>query len=576
MSGNEAIARGAWEAGVRVAASYPGTPSTEILEHLATYPEVHAQWSPNEKVAVEFAFGASLGGARTMVTMKHVGLNVAADPLFTMAYAGVSGGLVLVSADDPGMHSSQNEQDNRNLGRAAKIPVLEPTDSQTALVLAREAFALSERFDIPVLLRTTTRVCHATTVVQSGEREEVELRPYRKQMDKYLMLPSVARARRVALEERLRALEEWANDTPLNRVSMRDRSIGVLSAGVAAQYAAEVLPHASTLDLAVTFPFPRALVRRFAEQVDRLVVVEELDPVLETEVRAMGLECVGKEAVPSIGELSPGVVARALGVARPPEREPVALPPRPPVLCAGCGHRPVFYVLHELGCTVLGDIGCYTLGAYEPLDAMDTNLCMGAAIGMAHGMEKALELGSGRQRRLVAVIGDSTFVHSGITGLIDLVYNRGATTVVILDNSTTAMTGHQDHPGSGRTLAGDEAPRIDFEALARALGIERVTAVNPYQVEEVRNVLLRELAADEPSVVIARAGCALVALRQPVHQARIDAGDCTLCGACLGLGCPAIIDAGDNRVPKIDPVACVGCGACSETCEADAIQQVPR
>jgi indolepyruvate ferredoxin oxidoreductase alpha subunit len=472
LSGNEAIARAAYECGVKVAAAYPGTPSTEILEQFSRYPGVYAEWAPNEKVALEVGIGASLAGVRTLVAMKHVGVNVAADPLLTFAYTGVNGGFVLVSADDPGSHSSQNEQDNRQYARFAKIPLLEPSDSREAGDMVGLALLLSEQYDTPVMLRITTRVAHSQSFVEKREPQPQELRPYCRNPKKYLMLPAFARERRAFIEERLAGLKEYSETTPVNRIEWRDRSAGIITSGISYQYVREALPDVSVLKLGLTWPLPEKLIRSFAEGVKRLLVVEELEPFLEEQVKAMGLAVSGKEYIPSTGELSPGIVAGKMieaglleqqggpAAGTVPEDAP-AVPGRPPVMCPGCPHRGVFYTLRRLKLNVTGDIGCYTLGGLPPLEAMDCCICMGASIGTAHGAEKADPAWAGHA---VAVIGDSTFLHSGLTGLLNVVYNRGSSTVLILDNSTTAMTGHQQHPGTGYTLMGKSAPAVDLEA----------------------------------------------------------------------------------------------------------------
>ncbi|RPI01106.1 MAG: indolepyruvate ferredoxin oxidoreductase subunit alpha, partial [Zetaproteobacteria bacterium] len=469
LSGNEAIARGAYEAGVKVAAAYPGTPSTEILEYLAEYEGVHAEWAPNEKVAVEVALGAAMAGARALAAMKHVGVNVAADPIFTASYTGVRGGLVIVTADDPEMHSSQNEQDNRHYAMAAKIPMLEPADSAETKAYTKLAFALSERFDTPVFLRTTTRISHATGAVPLGEVEPSGIPlAFVEDPAKWVMLPVNARKRHVVVEERVRALRDFAETFDGNRIEWGDRSLGIVTAGVAYQYVREAFPEASVLKLGMAYPLPERLLREFAAGVGRLVVVEELDPIVETHVRALGIRVEGKDRVPILGELNTRIVRQAVSGEAAPLREPASVPNRPPNLCAGCPHRSLFFALNKCKVTVTGDIGCYTLAALPPLKSMDTCVCMGASIGNALGIEKAL--GPAARGKVVAVIGDSTFVHSGITGLVNVVYNRGFSTVIVLDNGTTAMTGAQDHPGTGKTLQGETAPRLDLVALCRAVG----------------------------------------------------------------------------------------------------------
>ena len=576
LSGNEAIAEGALEAGAHFACAYPGTPSTEILETLSRRGGIRSEWAPNEKVAYEAAYGASLGGARALVSMKHVGVNVAADPLFSSSYAGVNGGLVLVSADDPAMHSSQNEQDNRQLARAAKIPVLEPSDSQEAKDFTLRAFEISERFDTPVMLRVTTRICHSMSPVET-ERDrswpKAPLRDYERNFHKHVLLPANARPRHAFVERRMEELEEFATgERDLNRIEWGDRTVGVITGGVAYQYVREAMPDASILKLGMPHPLPRDLVREFADGVDEIYVVEELDPFIEMQVRALGIPAIGKELFPLTGELNPDLVElgfRLSGNGLPSRDNQLdiggtapSLPMRPPVLCAGCGHRGVFYTLSKLGLIVTGDIGCYTLGALRPLESMDACLCMGASIGMAHGMEVALRAG-GDGRRVVGVIGDSTFMHSGITGLINTVYNGGSSTVLVLDNGTTAMTGHQDHPGTGVTASGAPGGRVDITALCRAIGIRRVRDVDPYDLEALESALAEELSADEPSVIICRAACRLVD-RTPIAPSVHLEIECPGCGTCFELGCPAIDERDGMAV--IDPDVCCGCGLCVQVC----------
>ncbi len=582
LSGNEAIAEGALEAGAHFASAYPGTPSTEILETLSRRGGIRSEWAPNEKVAYEAAYGASLGGLRALVSMKHVGVNVAADPLFSSSYSGVNGGLVLVSADDPAMHSSQNEQDNRQLARAAKIPVLEPADSQEAKDFTVRAFEISERFDTPVMLRVTTRICHSMSPVET-ERDrswpKAPIRDYDRNFSKYVLLPANARPRHTFVERRMEELEEYAaSERDLNRIEWGDRTVGVITGGVAYQYVREAMPDASILKLGMPHPLPRELVREFAEGVDEIYVVEELDPFIELQVRALGIPAIGKEIFPLTGELNPDLVARGFqlsgngvssgsdgssGHARAAEGPASpTLSVRPPVLCAGCGHRGVFYTLSKLGLIVTGDIGCYTLGALRPLESMDTCLCMGASIGMAHGMEAALRA-AGDERRVVGVIGDSTFMHSGITGLINTVYNGGSSTVLVLDNGTTAMTGRQDHPGTGVTASGEPGGLVDISALCRAIGIRRVRTVDPYDLEALETALEEELSADEPSVIVCRAVCRLVD-RTPIAPSVQLNIECPGCGTCFELGCPAIEELDGAAV--FDPEICCGCGLCVQVC----------
>lgn len=576
LSGNEAIARGAYESGVTVAAAYPGTPSTEILENFARYPGIYAEWSPNEKVAMEVGIGASMAGTRALVAMKHVGVNVAADPLLTFAYTGVNGGVVLVSTDDPGIHSSQNEQDNRNYARFAKIPLLEPSDSQEAKDMVGVALEISENFDIPVMLRTTTRVSHSQGLVEICEPKPRILRPYVKDVKKYLMLPAFARMRRVALEERVNKLKEYSEKSPLNYIEWRDKSVGIITSGISYQYVREALPEASVLKLGMTNPLPEGLIRLFAGEVRRLIVVEELEPYIEEQVRAMGIPVSGKELIPNIGELNAEIISskfveaglKPAGVSMAPKvslPEAPDVPGRPPVLCPGCPHRGVFYILRRLKLNVIGDIGCYTLSGLPPLEAMDCTICMGASIGATHGISKA---DPGMAGRTVAVIGDSTFLHSGITGLLNMVYNKGAGTVIILDNRTTAMTGHQQHPGTGRTLMGEPAPAVDLEALVRALGVKRVRVVDPLDLTETEKAVREEVAAGEPSVIIAHRPCVL--LTKVVETAVVAyAEKCKGCKICIRLGCPAISMKG--KTAQVDPLACTGCGLCTQVCKEGAL-----
>lgn len=571
MLGNEAIAAGAFAAGARVGAAYPGTPSTEIMETFSSYPGVYAEWAPNEKVALEVGCGASIGGARVIVAMKHVGVNVAADPLYTFAYTGVNGGLVIVSADDPGMHSSQNEQDNRGYGRFAKIPVLEPSDSQEAYDFVRLAFKLSEQYDTPVMLRTTTRISHSQSLVVEAEADEPVLKEYKKDATKYVMLPGYAKERHMVVEKRLKELRRWVEDTPLNRIERNDRKIGIITCGVAYQYVKEVMPEASVLKLGVTNPLPVELIRSFAAEVEELIVVEELEPVIEEHVRSLGIRVKGKDLFPLTGEYTPELVEQALTGLSPNEsvvlESPV--PARPPLLCPGCPHRGVFHTLKRKRLVVAGDIGCYTLGASRPLGAMDTCICMGASIGTALGMEKAR--GEEFASRVVAVIGDSTFVHSGITGLIDMVYNRSRGTVIILDNSTTAMTGHQEHPGTGKTITHEPTARLDLESLVKAVGVEHVQVVNPLQLDELNEAIDKAIHHPAPSVIIARYPCALLNKSKPGPGFVVDEEKCNGCKACIRLGCTGIAWDEERKKPFFNHNLCVNCGLCPQVCKTDAI-----
>lgn len=574
MTGNQAIARGAYQYGVALGVGYPGTPSTEILENFSQYQGIHAEWAPNEKVALEVGIGAAMGGARVLVTMKHVGVNVAADPLFTAAYTGVNGGLVLISADDPSMHSSQNEQDNRHYARFAKIPVLEPSDSREAMEMVGLGLDISEQFDIPVMLRITTRVAHSQGFVESKERVSHQPRPYSKDPRKWLMVPAFARLRRQSLQERLEKLAAYSETTPWNSISWGDRKVGVITSGISHQYIKEILPQASVLKLGMTYPLPLNLIREFAAGVERLFVVEELEPFMEEHIRSMGLPVTGKDLFPAIGEFNTGILRRKFmeagvitesGAKVTAYPDAPAVPPRPPVLCAGCPHRGVFYTLRKLKLVVTGDIGCYTLGGLPPLEGIDSCVCMGASISMAHGLDRAVPEFRGRT---VAVIGDSTFLHSGITGLLDVVCNKGNTTVIILDNSTTAMTGHQDHPGTGKTLMGEDAPLVDLEGLVRSLGVQRVVTLDPMDLTGLTAAIQEEVAAAGPSVIIARRPCVLLK-KQSGEPVRVNGEACKGCKTCLKLSCPAISVM--DKLCSVDPNACTGCGLCLQVCKFGAL-----
>ena len=571
LLGNEAIARGAYEAGVKVSAAYPGTPSTEVSEALAKYEEVYAEWSPNEKVATEVALGASIAGVRSMCAMKHVGLNVAADPLYTAAYTGVKGGMVLVVADDPGMYSSQNEQDTRMVARAAMVPVVEPSDSSEAKEFMKYAYELSETYDTPVILRSTTRLSHSQGLVELGERKVPEDIPYERNIGKFVMMPGNAIKRHLAVEARMKKMAEDANTMAINRAEYRDLSVGFITCGIAYQYIREAMPEASILKLGLVNPLPRKLIEEFAAKVDRLYIFEELEPVIEEQVKAWGIaKAVGKEIFTIQGEYSANLLReRVLGQELSFKTEEV--PARPPILCPGCPHRSVFAVLNRLKIRAAGDIGCYTLGAVAPLSVIDTTICMGASISTLHGMEKAK--GTDYVKDWVAVIGDSTFMHTGINSLMNMVYNQSKATVIILDNSTTGMTGHQDHAATGKTLKGEIVPAINIAGLCRSLGIERVCEVNAFDQKELEKVIREEVKADALSVIIAQAPCALLKGLKFPNKCRPDTEKCKKCGACLRPGCPALTRREDGTI-AIDETMCNGCGLCMQLCKFDSIKLV--
>ncbi len=572
MLGNAAAARGLYEAGCSVVSSYPGTPSTEITEEAAKYDVIYAEWAPNEKVAMETAFGASLAGKRSFCGMKHVGLNVAADPLFTVSYTGVNAGMVIAVADDPGMHSSQNEQDSRHYAASAKIPMLEPSDSAESLAFAKLAYELSEEFDTPVLLKMCTRVAHSQSVVEISDRAEPPARPYEKNIAKYVMMPGNAIRRHPVVEERTRRLTEYAETAEINRLEDgADRSMGVITSSTCYQYVKEVFGDTyPVLKLGMIWPMPKKKIVDFAASVERVVVVEELDSFIETHCRELGLAVTGKELFPLEGEYSQNLVAAKLGGAvHQGTKLPEAVPVRPPVMCAGCPHRGMFYTLSKNKVTVLGDIGCYTLGAVAPLSAIEMTLCMGASVSAVHGFNKAL--GADSEGRTVAVIGDSTFMHSGMTGLANIAYNQSNSTVIILDNSITGMTGHQQNPTTGYNIKGDPAGKIDLESLCRAMGFNRVRVVDPYDLAACDLAVKEELAAPEPSVIISRRPCAL--LKYVKHKAPlvVDTEKCRSCKSCMRIGCPAISMKGGKAV--IDNTLCVGCGVCSQLCRFDALKE---
>lgn len=570
MLGNEAVARGLWEAGCSFASSYPGTPSTEITEAVAKYSEVYAEWAPNEKVATEAAFGACLAGHRSFCAMKHVGLNVAADPLFTIAYTGVNAGMIIAVADDAGMHSSQNEQDSRHYAKSSKVPMLEPSDSAEALEFTKLAYEISEKFDTAVLLKMCTRVSHSQSVVETGERVET-VKEYAKNPQKYIMMPGNAKRRHPVVEERTAALTEFAENTEINRVfDGSDKSMGIITASTSFQYVKEVFgDRYPVLKLGMAWPMPVKKIRDFAASVDKVIVVEELDAFIEEHCRNIGVEVQGKSIFPCIDELSQNKVAEALGVkVHHGEALDEAIPARPPVMCAGCPHRGLFYTLAKNKLTVLGDIGCYTLGAVPPLAAIDTTICMGASVSGLHGFNKS---GSGESEgKTVAVIGDSTFMHSGITGLVNIAYNDSNSTVIILDNSITGMTGHQQNPTTGYNLKGDPAAKINLEELCRAVGINRVRVVDPYNLAECETVIKEELAVNEPSVIISRRPCALLKYVKHNKPLVVDADKCRSCKMCMKIGCPAISMIGGKA--KIDNTLCTGCGVCEQLCKFDALK----
>ena len=570
MLGNAAIARGAYEAGVKVSAAYPGTPSTEISENIVKYPEIYAEWSPNEKVATEVAIGASFAGVRSIVSMKHVGVNVASDPLFTAAYTGVKGGMVLVAADDPGMYSSQNEQDSRLVARTAMIPVFEPSDSMEAKEFTKYAFECSEKYDTPIMLRTTTRLAHSQGVVELNDRVEVEDKPYERDIKKMVMMPGNAIPRHVFVEQRLKDMAADGADMPINRIEMNDTSVGVITSGIPYQYVKEAMPNASVLKLGMVNPLPRKLIEDFAAKVDKLYVIEELEPHIETQVRAWGIDAVGKELLTVQGEYSANMLREKILGEKVEQEEPAKVAPRPPILCPGCPHRSVFSVLNELKIHAAGDIGCYTLGAVAPLSVIDTTVCMGSSISTLHGMEKAK--GKDYIKNWVAVIGDSTFLHTGVNSLMNMVYNQATGTVIILDNSTTGMTGHQDHAATGKTLQGDPTYAIDIPALCRAIGVKNVVEVNARDIQAVEKAVKEEIAKDEVSVIITKTPCVLLdKSKKPLYQTHTD--KCKKCGMCMKPGCPAMTKNADGTV-SIDDTMCTGCGLCASLCKFDAIELV--
>ncbi|MFH1626341.1 MAG: indolepyruvate ferredoxin oxidoreductase subunit alpha [Pseudomonadota bacterium] len=595
LSGNEAIARGAYECGVAVATGYPGTPSTEILESIVRYKGIYAEWAPNEKVALEVAAGASFGGARALVAMKHVGVNIAADPLFTLSYTGVTGGLVVITADDPELHSSQNEQDNRNYAKFAKIPMLEPSDSQEAKEFVKIAFEISEKYDTPVFVRTTTRISHSKSIVDTRKPQKAPI-PVElvKNPTKLVMLPANARKRHPIVEERLRRLKVFAEEFSENRVEINNSTrFGIITSGASYQYAKEVFPDYSYLKLGLCYPLPEKMIREFASKVDKLYVVEELDPYLEEQIKAMGIEVIGKDKFPICGEFNPSIVEEAISPSptlKRKEEVSLKLPPRPPNMCPGCGYRGIFYVLNKLKLFVTGDIGCYTLGFLPPLSAIDTCVSMGGSIGHAMGLDKAL--GDEARGKVVAVIGDSTFLHSGITSLMDIVYNKGSCTVIILDNQTTAMTGRQEHPGTGRTLRGERTKKVDLPKLCKGLGVDHVRTLDPLDLKAVEEAVREEIDRDEASVIISQAPCILLKVEgaRPSKPLVVLGEKCNGCMVCIKLGCPAIewksikdsskeiaVTSGKKKkkgIAVIDTMLCSGCGLCRQLCKFEAIGEV--
>ena len=569
MLGNEAIARGAYEAGVKVSAAYPGTPSTEISENIVKYKEIYAEWSPNEKVAMEVAIGASISGVRALASMKHVGVNVASDPLYTVSYIGVNGGLVLVAADDPGIYSSQNEQDSRMVARAALVPVLEPSDSSEAKEFTKYAFELSEKYDTPVILRTTTRLSHSQGMVELMDRVEVEDKVYERNIAKTVMMPNNAKNRHIFVEERMNRLAEDGCSMPINKAEYNDTSIGFITSGIPYQYVKEVFPNASVLKLGMVNPLPRKLIEEFASKVDKLYIFEELEPVIEEQVRSWGIEAVGKEIFTRQGEYSANMLRRVILKEEPMKEQAVQVPARPPILCPGCPHRSVFSVLKKLKIHAAGDIGCYTLGAVAPLSVVDTTICMGASISSLHGMEKAK--GKDYIKNWVAVIGDSTFLHTGVNSLMNMVYNQGTGTVMILDNSTTGMTGHQDHAATGKTLMGETVEAINIFKLCQAIGVKNVVEVDAFNQAELERIVKEEVAKDEVSVIIAKAPCVLLKGNVFPNVCVPVPEKCKKCEACLKPGCPALTKNADGTV-AIDTTMCNGCGLCKSFCKFEAIE----
>ncbi len=573
MLGNEAIARGAYEAGVKVSSAYPGTPSTEISEFLAKYPEVYTEWAPNEKVAVEVAFGASVSGVRSLSCMKHVGLNVASDPLYTFAYTGVNGGSVIVVADDPGLASSQNEQDTRMIARAAHVPVLEPSDSQEAKDFTKFAFELSEKYDTPVILRTTTKLSHSQGIVQLEQRIVPQDKPYERNVKKYVMMPAAAIGRHLVVEKRENDLANDACEFNINKIELNDTKIGFITSGIAYQYVKEACPNASVLKLGLVNPLPKALIQEFAKKIEKLYIVEELEPVIEEQVKSWGINAIGKEVFTKQGEYSANLLKRVIYGQDGSVFTKAETPNRPPILCPGCPHRSVFSVLKKLNIHAAGDIGCYTLGAVAPLGVIDTTVCMGASISSLHGIEKAK--GKDFIKNWVAVIGDSTFLHTGINSLVNMVYNKSTATVMILDNRTTGMTGHQEHAATGKTLKAEDTYAIDLAELCKAIGVKNVITIDAFDVVGLENTIKNSVNGDELTVIIAKAPCALLKGQNFPFKCVVEADACKKCGMCLKIGCPAITKGADGKV-KIDAAMCNGCGLCTNHCKFGAISKVEK
>lgn len=571
MLGNEAIARGAYEAGVKVSAAYPGTPSTEISENIVKYDEIYAEWSPNEKVAMEVAIGASISGVRAMASMKHVGVNVASDPLYTISYGGVNGGLVLVAADDPGLYSSQNEQDTRCVARAAMVPVLEPSDSQEAKDFVKFAYEISEKYDTPVIVRTTTRLAHSQGTVTLEERVEPQDKPYERNPAKFVMMPGNAIGRHLYVEKRMKAMAEDGSNFEINKVEYNDTSIGFITSGIPYQYVKEACPNASVLKLGMVHPLPKKLIEEFASKVEKLYIFEELEPVIEEQVKSWGIKASGKDIFTVQGEYSANMIREKVLNEKVDSKEPAQVPARPPILCPGCPHRSVYSVLNKLKIHAAGDIGCYTLGAVPPLNVIDTTVCMGASISTLHGMEKAK--GKEYIKNWVAVIGDSTFLHTGVNSLMNMVYNQATGTVLILDNSTTGMTGHQDHAATGKTLKGEVVPAINVYELCKAMGIEHVVKVNAFDITELEKIVKEEVARDAVSVIITKSPCVLLKGNVFPYKCKPVEEKCKKCGACLKPGCPALTKKPDGSI-AIDDTMCNGCGLCEQMCKFDAIERV--